>query len=584
MNLLNKSVHWFKKNPKRLIIVAAASAIILGGWSLFKPKDIDDGAILREYPVTRGNITVGVEASGKLTSKRTIHTFAEGLIFEEYLVPLGGEVKKGDALARISLTNLNEVIDRLEKEAADAKDAYLQAGNAITRFQLQSSLSAEEKQQNSKLKYEADLKQITEELDDLAKQLEALEKQKLTLSPNNKEALEEEKQTLEKSLKAARAELDALEEAREAELKREMEEAAYQSNINKEQLIAYQNAIEEAAAALKKAEAEAEEEAIKRAKAALEQAEAAKRLYLMQSNKGLSDRFEASRLAYEEKKKQAEQNISDLRAKIRNLANKSEEVLAKQSAELDTQIAEIKDKIEKANRRLEDLKKQRNEELEREAAAGDTQDKLNELELSSLRASEQRAYRTYDTAQQELEKAIKLLDEPILYAETDGIVLTAPYRSQEKITNEKAVVEIGSLKDMELELVIEPVDINDIEIGQFTSISVSVFPSDELEGEVISKNLAVNDGNYSIKVKLKENPLSLLEGMAANATIVTKQKKDVLILSNKAIKLVDGKQVVKVKDEKGHLQTIEITAGFSDGQVSEILSGLSENDVVIVED
>ena len=71
--------------------------------------------------------------------------------------------------------------------------------------------------------------------------------------------------------------------------------------------------------------------------------------------------------------------------------------------------------------------------------------------------------------------------------------------------------------------------------------------------------------------------------MVANATIVTKQKKDVLILSNKAIKLVDGKQVVKVKDEKGHLQTIEITAGFSDGQVSEILSGLSENDVVIVE-
>lgn len=45
------------------------------------------------------------------------------------------------------------------------------------------------------------MKQITEELDDLAKQLEALEKQKLTLSPNNKEALEEEKQTLEKSLK-----------------------------------------------------------------------------------------------------------------------------------------------------------------------------------------------------------------------------------------------------------------------------------------------------------------------------------------------------------------------------------------------
>ena len=82
--------------------------------------------------------------------------------------------------------------------------------------------------------------------------------------------------------------------------------------------------------------------------------------------------------------------------------------------------------------------------------------------------------------------------------------------------------------------------------------------------------------------------------MAASATIISKEKENVLILSNKAITLKDGKQYVNLriedknakKNESGAytLKEIEITTGFSDGRMTEVLSGLSENDVVIVKE
>lgn len=96
------------------------------------------------------------------------------------------------------------------------------------------------------------------------------------------------------------------------------------------------------------------------------------------------------------------------------------------------------------------------------------------------------------------------------------------------------------------------------------------------------------------KVGIDPNELGLLEGMAASATIISKEKENVLILSNKAITLKDGKQYVNLRIEDKNskenepgaytLKEVEITTGFSDGRVTEVLSGLSENDVVIVKE
>ena len=70
--------------------------------------------------------------------------------------------------------------------------------------------------------------------------------------------------------------------------------------------------------------------------------------------------------------------------------------------------------------------------------------------------------------------------------------------------------------------------------------------------------------------------------MTTNAQFILKEVKDVLILSNKSIKLKDGNQVVNVKNEDGTLREVTIQTGFSDGRNSEVLSGLKEGDTVVV--
>lgn len=72
--------------------------------------------------------------------------------------------------------------------------------------------------------------------------------------------------------------------------------------------------------------------------------------------------------------------------------------------------------------------------------------------------------------------------------------------------------------------------------------------------------------------------------MKAYATIILKEKVDVLTLSNKAITLENGRQYVLVRDENGELEKREIVTGFSDGRVSEILDGLAENETVVVQE
>ena len=70
--------------------------------------------------------------------------------------------------------------------------------------------------------------------------------------------------------------------------------------------------------------------------------------------------------------------------------------------------------------------------------------------------------------------------------------------------------------------------------------------------------------------------------MTVSAQFIIKEVKDVIMLSNKAIVLKDGKQFVKLKNEDGSTTEVEIQTGFSDGKNTEITGGLNEGDTVVI--
>lgn len=178
------------------------------------------------------------------------------------------------------------------------------------------------------------------------------------------------------------------------------------------------------------------------------------------------------------------------------------------------------------------------------------------------------------------------LEDPYLYAELDGIVISVPLVEGEMTAGKPIVAQIGDPKKIGAQIKLSQLDIAEVEIGQLVQFTFSAYPTQTVEGKITQIQLAPTNANpleYTAYASIEANDLLLLEGMTFSAQLIQKQVKDVLCLSNKAIQLNGGKQIVFLMDEAGNLFEQEIQTGFSDGRYSEVLSGLSEGDIVYVE-
>ncbi|MBU5426921.1 efflux RND transporter periplasmic adaptor subunit [Tissierella pigra] len=179
------------------------------------------------------------------------------------------------------------------------------------------------------------------------------------------------------------------------------------------------------------------------------------------------------------------------------------------------------------------------------------------------------------------------LENPNLYSKLDGVVLSVPSVEGEMTAGKPIVAQIGDPKKITASIQVSQADISEIEVGQPVQFTLNAYPTQTLQGIVTDVQFAPKNANpveYTVYASIDtQEDMLLLEGMTFSAQLIQKQVKDVLCLSNKAIQLREGKQIVLLMDEEGNLFEQEIQTGFSDGRYSEILSGLSEGEIVYVE-
>ena len=345
---------------------------------------------------------------------------------------------------------------------------------------------------------------------------------------------------------------------------------------------------------------------LKEAQNVLSKAKSDKELFEVEADKKVKDIRGNSEAVYNSKTSEIKGLIDNLNNKISSIEDKI--VTLKQEKEKleseaqnennTTRIDKINEEIsayqEESNKLKSDLdieksalsglETERNREVAKENEDIELLKRQNESQIKSLQGALESAQNSFDKINKELEEVNSLIASPKLEATLDGVVLSTPYLPGETISTAKPVVEIGDMTKPALTLFVDSIDVIDISEGQEVSFYVDAYPEDTFTGKVESRSY-VQDENKKLEVRVTvdENDAELLEGMGASATIIIKQKKDILTLSNKAIKLKDNKQFVKVRNAEGKVEEREITTGFSDGRISEILSGLNDKDVVISE-
>jgi hypothetical protein len=85
-----------------------------------------------------------------------------------------------------------------------------------------------------------------------------------------------------------------------------------------------------------------------------------------------------------------------------------------------------------------------------------------------------------------------------------------------------------------------------------------------------------------VTVALDQPGSQIRSGMTANVIIVVEQRDNILLVPNRAVKISSKQRVVTVLKD-GKPMPVNVTLGMSGDTQSEVTSGLSEGDVVAVQ-
>ncbi len=247
--------------------------------------------------------------------------------------------------------------------------------------------------------------------------------------------------------------------------------------------------------------------------------------------------------------------------------------LAQQSLKLARQSEEL------ARQSL--VRQRQSEELARQALA--QEQGSEELDRQSLELARQ----SVEEARESLEYAQKTLDRAIITAPFDGVVADVAPEEGDTVNSATQIIYLVDPGIMELVLKMDEMDVPRVTLNQEAIISVDSLPSVNFEGRVTSiyPTPIVVGGVVLYKTKISFNvpdDSGIKVGMSAIADIVIGETKDVVLVPKQAIEKNEkgGTQVGVMVN--GKIQKKPVVTGMNDGIYTEILSGLSEGESVII--
>ena len=135
-------------------------------------------------------------------------------------------------------------------------------------------------------------------------------------------------------------------------------------------------------------------------------------------------------------------------------------------------------------------------------------------------------------------------------------------------------------------ITVDELDILSVRTGQKVSVTVDALPGQSFVGEITDVNTtASNEGGnskYTVEITMDRTE-KMLGGMNASAKITLQTKENVLTVPTEALSEGETETVVYTAYDASSetlLTPVTVKTGLSDGQRTEILSGLSEGDTI----
>jgi RND family efflux transporter MFP subunit len=207
-----------------------------------------------------------------------------------------------------------------------------------------------------------------------------------------------------------------------------------------------------------------------------------------------------------------------------------------------------------------------------------------DIDVAGLRASVGRAQAEYAAASARLRKAQ-------IVAPIDGVITDIAFDIGEQVSAGAVMIAEIALDDAyEITLDVPEADISKLAVGQSAEVTFDAFGDRVMfAGSVYSISPAekiISDVVfYEAKVVLStdQDVSALKPGMSANVTIITSERSDVLFVPSRSVLERNGAPYVRVPKNEHEFEEVSVTVGLrADDGLTEILSGVTEDDVVII--
>lgn len=149
---------------------------------------------------------------------------------------------------------------------------------------------------------------------------------------------------------------------------------------------------------------------------------------------------------------------------------------------------------------------------------------------------------------------------------------------------------VADMSDLIFKGTVDEIDVGKLSVGMTARIKVGALPTDVVTGKVarIAPQAQQKEGATLFDVEIELEPgqkITLRAGYSANADVIIREKKDVLVLPERLVTFEDGgkKTFVEIpnSDPKAEPKKVEVKTGISDGLNIEIVSGVKKGAKVV---
>lgn len=223
-----------------------------------------------------------------------------------------------------------------------------------------------------------------------------------------------------------------------------------------------------------------------------------------------------------------------------------------------------------------------------EAQLASSEASLAELAAAPTEAKRIEAEANLESARLALADAEEALTRLTIVAPFDGVV-TAVHTMPGEIGS-GLIVEMVDLDSLQVILQVDEIDVGSLAPGQEAIVTLPGFPGVEIPAEVATIGVAANPSSggravtYDVRLDLPAIDLLLLEGMTADASLVTAEKQGVLLVPNAAVKVDRARGTYSVQRvlADGTTEEVAISIGLRDASYTEVTNGLVAGDRVLI--